>query len=619
MSPMNTHIPAWKKIGLKLKYAKQEAEEPPSQYFRAISNEATPDVSKKRKAPSPSVPTTTASPLESLLKKVRKIKKTGDPVLDGVTELNAMLSKYQAALPPMEKGDDTLEAAEGKRKSVSFTPETKAEDGSSLKDVYGAWLKAQQAEDPVFDAKQLDPALRVTENGNGAGKVYPSPVVDIEVDKSSAHASLLSREAQDATSHSSPLLPQVEAQAQPFKKKKENSRSKTKTKTKINKIKSPKPDIDPSSPHLIYLTHHHTNPSIWKFSKPTQNHILKHLFSLRQIPTTYDPALLSYLSGLKGALARQRIRTQALDLRREDEAWLSRSPPSSPAEPSGAKSADDEKNKIDTEKAAEMDAPTLLPDTERHARRKEAYEAEVRRLKTLLRKKEYEREDHEWALRGEKEWERRFLRRKRAEVVLWGIGEAEEAVEPVRKKVHVEKSAVEREAGGGSKGDSRVMQANDLGNGNGVVAGLGGGNWMYGREAGKLNGGVPKKIVFTDDDDGVGAGPGTGTGIGGTNGTVPANKIAAPTDVMANGRRGPRKRKVKKRTGVPDDDETSSSSDSSSESEKDGEVRLERVLSKALGRGDGTRVGKGMFGIGEESESSSSCSGSETESDDESG
>ena len=600
MSPIVPHVPAWKKLGLKLKYAKQEVEEQPIQPLLTPTTEATPNGSKKRKASSPLAPAVQPSPLEAPLKKTRKIRKPSDTVLDGITELDAMIPDYQTKAFLIGTGNDVPEATEGKRKFVSFTPETKAEDGSSLKEAYGAWLKAQKADDPEFNAKKLSSALKVSEGYEGKGRLHLGPQVEEEVDQTSGHTSSRIPKAQEATVLSSTLPPQFEDP----KKKKEKSKSKS---------KPLKTNADPSCPHLIYLSNHYTNSTTWKFSKPTQNYILKHLFSFRQIPSTYDPALLSYLSGLKGQSARQRIRILALDTRREDEAWLS-SCSSSPSKLSKLHN-DKENDKSESKDADdEMETSIMAVDEERHVRRREAYEAEVSRMKALLRKKEDEREDHEWELRGKKEWARRLMRRKRAEVVLWGVGEVEAVEEPVRKKVKV---GSEPQIGRANVGDGSQVQAN--GNSTSLLSGDRGPSWMYGRDAGKLHNGVaPKKIVFADNDgidDGVGA-----VTTDGDNGTViPKDQTAgavptsrpAPTDMAKGGRKGPRKRRAKKRTGVPDDDdETSSSSDSSSESEKEGGGKLGRVVAEVLGNGRGKGVGQGNQG------SSSSSSGSDDDSDD---
>ncbi|KAL3493782.1 hypothetical protein BJX62DRAFT_199485 [Aspergillus germanicus] len=65
------------------------------------------------------------------------------------------------------------------------------------------------------------------------------------------------------------------------------------------------------SPTLSYLSTYHTDRASWKFQKIRETHLFKHILSLEHIPTQYDAALLSYLQGLRGEAAKQRLRDVA--------------------------------------------------------------------------------------------------------------------------------------------------------------------------------------------------------------------------------------------------------------------------------------------------------------------
>lgn len=100
------HVPAWKRLGLKLKYAKDES---PS------SASTTPE-SKKRKSHTEDVaPQPAAAPANTPTPKKRKTK----------IEENG--------------GTETPLRSLQKRKSVTFTPETKKQDGDSAKEIIRQW------------------------------------------------------------------------------------------------------------------------------------------------------------------------------------------------------------------------------------------------------------------------------------------------------------------------------------------------------------------------------------------------------------------------------------------------------------------------------------------------
>lgn len=63
----------------------------------------------------------------------------------------------------------------------------------------------------------------------------------------------------------------------------------------------------PVQPFLQYLNTYANNQPNWKFNKAHQTHLLKNIFNIYRIPTTYDTALASYIKGLQGSAARARL------------------------------------------------------------------------------------------------------------------------------------------------------------------------------------------------------------------------------------------------------------------------------------------------------------------------
>ena len=567
------HVPAWKKLGLKLKFAKEEPEDSQPYANGTIKR-------KRRKAFAEEDTTVENLPVERSAKKIKKSKlraeETGEAVNGKGTShdigeekvrtkiKNAMSSidrsveavngdpnpsdeptKVERSSKKVKKSkvktdtsavsiNSRLSGADGqetslppaskntpisKGKSVSFTPDTKTSDGDSVKGLYKTWIAKQIATDPSFDPSTVSPALR---------SIIPSTV-----------ASLESTSPTIPTSISNSKLTTTD-----------NKKSTKKKKTRLPKTSS---GSGPSrfDPVLTYLTTHRTSPQTWKFSKPHQNQILKHLFSLKHIPPSYDPALLPYIRGLKGTSARLRIRKEALAVREENGKWLASEPL--------------ESERMENETAAQC-----------NARRRRDYEAAVVRIKQTLEEQEDEREERESELLGEyEEWEERLQKRRRAEVVLWGVGEDEDEV----AESHATAGSNGRQMEFGMAHFARA--AREVGPGPRVGRGVGMG--MGGVEVidagGIARGSKGKKVVFADDGPAQAA---RTVKMDGANGVARANgvhgiKPSGADNGAANGTTSRRKRKRRKLTGVPDDDDSTSSSSSSSSSDEEQGQRPPKV------------------------------------------
>ena len=374
MSPLVSvpqHIPAWKRLGLKLKYAKDE---PVTKTNLQVVSKA--DEPKKRKSTDEeAIETNTTSPPPKKAKKPKKIHNVSNETsLSGNIHSDGKsiaVRETQLETVTSDPPSDTKfrQPQPTKRKSVSFAPEAKTQDGDSAKDLYDQWLFTQKSDDATFDPTTAAAALKV---------VAPtSKVVSTDTTESTSEA----------------------PDDQRTKKKKSKKKSKSTTiKPGQNLISSKSPqqssakDSEPR-PHaaLSYLTAFQDSPKTWKFCKNHQTYLLKNLFSLQKIPCSYNPALKAYLTGLKGLSARQSIRNQALEIREKDEMFLS----------------------------------DILAKGRREGweaeRRREQYEAAWKQEKDRLEEIEDLREWEE----GKEEFEWRLKKRRRAEDVLWAVGEVE--------------------------------------------------------------------------------------------------------------------------------------------------------------------------------------------------
>ena len=494
--PTPKHIPAWKKIGLKLKYAKEELGD--DSVSKAIGTDG-----KKRKVTIEGNFSTDVVTTDSPSKRSKKSKLTTGGAL-GIVNGNAAIATPPRVATPITS---TVEPKTvNRRKSVAFTPETKTQDGESTQQLFQTWHADWVAEDASFDPSTVSPALKVI----------------------TARPATLSTSPQELARSSSPPSPAISAPKEKKpKKKKIKARSSLSSQPSNNKAEHPA---------LKYLTTYHTSHETWKFSKPHQNHLLKHLFSLSHIPSLYDPALLAYLRGLEGASARSRIRQQALAIRTEDTEWLVSNP---------------------------TEADTMENETHEQCveRRRRDYEAAVARVKERLKLQENEREEREWEmLGGRDEWEWKLKKRRRAEVVLWGVGEEEDVVQKVAAPPQRPIINHVAEPGG-------VRQ--DVPRGRGT--GMGGVEEISG--SGIARGSLAKKIVFGDDD-----------GAAQTNGSQKVHGIQKSHEVQRmSGGEGQvkRKRKRKRRTtGVPDDDSSSDSSSSNSSESGAEKVGMQKMARK---------------------------------------
>jgi hypothetical protein len=248
-------------------------------------------------------------------------------------------------------GQSSANGEPPQKKRVSFDAAAKQTDGSSAKDLMTAW---QSREDEL---------------GWTAGFIIPEQF-DKKFDQPEKPEKVKKVKSKKAK--------------QPSAKRAVNSSS----------------DNPPSA--LIYLRQYHSSRADWKFSKNKETWILKHLLSLNHIPSSYDLALRSYVSGLQSQAARSRVRTAAEEAIHRDQE---------------EQSSEQNGNSDPKTHEGEMEDPVL--------RRKQYDSALARYKKQLEDSIDFADEEEEQERLDEKE-ERRLAKRKRAEVVLWELGSSEE-------------------------------------------------------------------------------------------------------------------------------------------------------------------------------------------------
>lgn len=286
-----SHIPAWQRLGLKLRNQPSSTANVPPQFEDAG---ATP---KKRKftEDDPTAGDLTASfpaPQPSSKPKKKKTAASAQTTPSSVaTKLNGTFLSEPLANDPTKA---TVEAStERRRKSVTFSPDTKTEDGASSKRL----VQAAMARRAGIDDEQVQAATL---------KLEALPASALHVD-AEARKSDKGKKKKKQKKGDNPKQGNDKGQQGPKVKSEPTSKASTSKGLAENTTTR-------QSAALRYLDEYASDRSAWKFSKARQTVLLKGLFDLDKTPASYDDALSEYLAGLQGANIRRKLRAEALEI-----------------------------------------------------------------------------------------------------------------------------------------------------------------------------------------------------------------------------------------------------------------------------------------------------------------
>ena len=441
------HVPAWKKLGLKLKNDQHASTESNGRMY--------------------------ATPLESgRLNGSNHHVEPQDP--------NRSINGHQlpspairSLKPPNASDQSTAESSPNprKRKSVSFTPETKTSDGLGFKHLYDQFLITH----PNGKRPTFKPVV-----GTGGLSTFTS--LDDSHKSKKAKKSKRSKESEPAKDNpitlsttSLPVLPASTYNPTSDSSTKRPSKSKHHGHTdELAAIGKQSPKIDPAavtetpiakaSPPstlnghtqtpdsrsfhlpswLEYLYRHEIEPTAWKFSKTKQTRLLKSTFDVEKLPPDWDSALMHYWENSKGDSARAKLKEMAekmiIDLDAEESVESSNaSLPSESSEGAARTSPPSsiEVTEVQTIKGVGLSVEAIkairavgrtpddrlqrVADLDSTLRRKdeEYAKALIRQKKNLLRLA-YEREEKKKEF--DQAWQIRYVRRRRAEKILNALG-----------------------------------------------------------------------------------------------------------------------------------------------------------------------------------------------------
>ncbi|TVY21460.1 Uncharacterized protein LARI1_G000616 [Lachnellula arida] len=279
-SSATVRMPAWKRLGLKLKSA-QDIPGPPAADTKRKRLDEVEEASSLKKP--------------KLVPDSRRI-----PIVDQVTP------------EPTRK------------KSVTFTPETKHEDGDSIKALFSAWVAEHKNQNdlsaPVFQTPQyttveesFDTTLNEKERRVKRVKTTQGKTESQEPPKATDSKKVKKKKKQ--TDHlTTPGAPTEQAE----ESLKSTEQSKSTKARKPRTAKGPSDPALPEKPFLAYLKQYSESRETWKFNKNHQSHLLKHLFNIDVIPPSYAHYAYEYVKGLQGGV-RTRLRDTALAIKVKDQ------------------------------------------------------------------------------------------------------------------------------------------------------------------------------------------------------------------------------------------------------------------------------------------------------------
>ncbi|KAI5795053.1 hypothetical protein EDC01DRAFT_629807 [Geopyxis carbonaria] len=302
-----THVPAWKRVGLKLKYF---ADTPDPATTPAPTEEKTDKTEKEKKS--------------------KKRKATDEPMEDGDVESSNKREekriKKEKKKERKEKKENTVVVAVGteapspqKEKAIDQEGDKKKDKKKDKKDKpkKSASFAADIPESSTPPVPILAPP---TTSPKKSLLKSPSPAPGAAPSLSRRKSVTFSTDTKIEDGDS---IKQLYLALDPFGKNRTRGgvdpKDKPHSSTESSPAKKPKKLKDKTKPkkpkgesksygaHLDYIMTFHTARTAWQFQKGKQNWILKHALDVEAIPESHGAALAAYIASLQGAGARDRL------------------------------------------------------------------------------------------------------------------------------------------------------------------------------------------------------------------------------------------------------------------------------------------------------------------------
>ncbi|KAF1917746.1 hypothetical protein BDU57DRAFT_514163 [Ampelomyces quisqualis] len=193
--------------------------------------------------------------------------------------------RHRGTRKDSKKGTLGSPSAVDRRKSVTFTPDTKRVDGSSGQDLFKNWVAEQKGVYLDFSGNYSEPVDKP--EVQDAPKPVAKPEKEQPAEKPIAIKSTSARNS--------------------FSAKKTKPTSTVDIGSTATGVKSKGKRKDPTI-YVSYLTQYHSDRAHWKFNKAKQNDVVDNALNIFRIPDEFSEAMLEYVQGLKGAGVIQRLR-----------------------------------------------------------------------------------------------------------------------------------------------------------------------------------------------------------------------------------------------------------------------------------------------------------------------
>jgi hypothetical protein len=275
---MSQHVPAWKKIGLKLKYAKETADDAPVSTLSETNGSSHAGAKRSREE---------------------------DAEQDNASKRNKQSTRELRTESPAPRsilsGSQSPTKTPANKKAVKFSAETKAEDGETGQNYFKAWAAGQPHTPPKPSTEIIVPATPESAEKPSPTKPQESPA------DSKAQAKASKREKKVAQAAAQTQHQDVENMPS-LQERKASKAAKKAAKQELKAQSQPQQSAQaPASAYVEYLHQFHHDKDNWKFNKSKENHLLKSVWSMYRVPASYTDALVSYIAGLQGAGARTRL------------------------------------------------------------------------------------------------------------------------------------------------------------------------------------------------------------------------------------------------------------------------------------------------------------------------
>jgi hypothetical protein len=167
-----------------------------------------------------------------------------------------------------------------RRKSVTFTPDTKTVDGNSASNLFKKWAQEQKNAGTDADFSQT-----------AVSQFTPPPAIHPANDLPVSSPATSTTGKKSKKTDKKPDKPKLEEKKELIATAKP---AKAVLTTSQTKKKNP-------SRYISYLVQYHTHRQNWKFNKAKQNDVLDNALNIFRIPEEHSEALIEYVRGLQGA------------------------------------------------------------------------------------------------------------------------------------------------------------------------------------------------------------------------------------------------------------------------------------------------------------------------------